>query len=336
MPARWTLMSSCPLPGSGSGTSATSSFVFSQTTAFMVLLRDGVPCARTVLRENSVRQDGHMTSSWTTDQIPDQSGRTAVVTGANSGLGLVTALELARAGATVLLACRNLEKGAAAVGRHQVDRGRGSGGGAGAGPEQPGLRAPFRRRARRRPARPAGEQRRASCDPEARQTDDGFELQFGTNHLGHFALTGLLLARLDRAEAARVVTLSSNEHKSGPLRLRRPPVWSAATDLARPTGSRSSPTPPSAWSSTDACAPPARRSRASSLIPGTPPPTCRSRLARGHEALMAIGNRVLAQSAEQGALPTLVRSDRARCRGWGVLRSERARRGDGEYPKRVR
>ena len=155
-----------------------------------------------------------MTAPWTADDIPDQSGRTAVVTGANSGLGMVTTLELARAGATVLMACRNLEKGAAAA-----DQIRES---------VPNAQVEV------------VELDLSSLDSVRQFTDaldvdeldllvnnagimwvpqqrsaDGFELQFGTNHLGHFALTGRLLARLNRAPAARVVTLSSNEHRRG-------------------------------------------------------------------------------------------------------------------------
>ena len=96
-----------------------------------------------------------MAAKWSADQIPDQSGRTAVVTGANSGLGLVTARGLARAGASVVLACRDVRKGEAAAAeigaavpgaRLEV---------AGARPEQPGVRAPVRGGAGGRRARPA-------------------------------------------------------------------------------------------------------------------------------------------------------------------------------------
>jgi NAD(P)-dependent dehydrogenase (short-subunit alcohol dehydrogenase family) len=157
-----------------------------------------------------------MGSRWSADQVPDQTGRTAVVTGANSGLGFSTARELARAGAAVVMACRDVRKGEAAASEITA-----------AVPE----------------ARVTVEEldlgslvsvRRFAADladdavdllvnnagimmtPQGR-TSDGFELQFGTNHLGHFALTGLLLARLAKGADPRVVTLSSLEHKAGHL-----------------------------------------------------------------------------------------------------------------------
>ncbi len=155
-----------------------------------------------------------MTDPWTSDDIPDQSGRTAAVTGANSGLGLVTSLELARAGATVLMACRNLEKGAAAADqiRESVPT---------AQVEVVELDLSSLDSVRRFAegldvdgldllVNNAG----IMWVPQQRSAD-GFELQFGTNHLGHFALTGRLLARLNRAPSPRVVTLSSNEHRRG-------------------------------------------------------------------------------------------------------------------------
>jgi NAD(P)-dependent dehydrogenase (short-subunit alcohol dehydrogenase family) len=157
-----------------------------------------------------------MTDPWIADMIPDQSGRTAVVTGANSGIGLVTARELARAGASVVLACRNVQKGDAAVAQ---------------------VRETFptaQVEVQELDLSSLDSVRRFADDLDVealdllvnnagvmwtprQRTADGFELQFGTNHLGHFALTGLLLARLERAEAPRVVTVSSNEHRRGHL-----------------------------------------------------------------------------------------------------------------------
>ncbi|MFF4155874.1 oxidoreductase [Streptomyces sp. NPDC001678] len=154
-------------------------------------------------------------TGWSAKDIPDQSGRTAVVTGANSGIGYVTARELARRGARVVLACRDATRGKAAeeLMRAQV---------------------------------PDADLRLAKLDladlssvrafekelPDQRvdllvnnagvmalpqrRTVDGFEMQFGTNHLGHFALTGLLLPRLRAAgPGARVVTVSSGLHLLG-------------------------------------------------------------------------------------------------------------------------
>ena len=157
-----------------------------------------------------------MADKWDASRIPDQADRVAVVTGANSGLGLVVARELARAGARVVLACRNLDKGRAALA--DVERAA-----RGAAPELEELDL-----ASLDSVRAFAERFRGSHDnfdllinnagvmaSPRRRTADGFELQFGTNHLGHFALTGLLLPAMEGREDARVVTVSSNAHKFG-------------------------------------------------------------------------------------------------------------------------
>jgi NAD(P)-dependent dehydrogenase (short-subunit alcohol dehydrogenase family) len=145
---------------------------------------------------------------WTADQIPDQSGRTAVVTGANSGLGLVTAHELARAGARVVIGCRNTEKGEAAksemkgaVEVEALDLGSLESVRAFADRFQGGLDLLINN---------AG-----VMAPPRSETADGFELQIGTNHLGHFALTGLLIGAMDGRDDARVVTVTSTAHRMG-------------------------------------------------------------------------------------------------------------------------
>ncbi|MFD8543975.1 oxidoreductase [Streptomyces sp. NPDC059649] len=151
---------------------------------------------------------------WNTSHIPDQTGRSAVVTGANSGIGYITARELARRGARVVLACRNTSRGKAALDRLRC--------------EVPGADAEFR---------PLDLADLSSIRDFAatlhdvtgdrldllinnagvmalpyRTTADGFEMQFGTNHLGHFALTGLLLPRLLATPGARIVSVSSMLH----------------------------------------------------------------------------------------------------------------------------
>ena len=161
----------------------------------------------------------HQLEFWpagTRSDIPDQTGRIAVVTGANSGIGLVTARELARHGALVVLACRNLDKGRAA--QAEVA--------AAAYGAEAGARGARPRRASPRCGRSRSASRRAHdgldllvnnagvMAPPRRLTADGFELQFGTNHLGHFALTNLLLPLMEGREDARVVTLSSTAHKT--------------------------------------------------------------------------------------------------------------------------
>ena len=156
---------------------------------------------------------------WTTDQIPDQGGRVAVVTGANSGLGLVIARELARKGARVVLACRNLAKGKAAVAGIEASA-------PGAAPELEQLDL-----ASLDSVRAFADRYRSAHDgldllinnagvmaPPRQRTADGFELQFGTNHLGHFLLTALLApALLAAAPGSRVVNLSSGGHRASDI-----------------------------------------------------------------------------------------------------------------------
>lgn len=154
--------------------------------------------------------------SWSTADIPDQRGRTAVVTGANGGLGLETARALAVAGADVVMASRNQAKAAEAVADIRGDA-----------PEASleiveldlGSLASVREAAERildthetldMLVNNAG----VMGIPE-RRTVDGFEMQFGVDHLGHFALTALLMPALLRADAARIVTVTSTAHHMG-------------------------------------------------------------------------------------------------------------------------
>ncbi|MCX5396885.1 oxidoreductase [Streptomyces sp. NBC_00102] len=152
-----------------------------------------------------------MIQGWNTRDIPDQSGRTAVVTGANSGLGLVTARELARHGARVLLACRDEERGGVAAER--IRRAVSGADVAFAPLDLADLASVRKFAASHAPDRiellvnNAG----VMALPYGR-TADGFETQFGVNHLGHYALTGLLLPALRAAGKARVVTVSSGLH----------------------------------------------------------------------------------------------------------------------------
>jgi NAD(P)-dependent dehydrogenase (short-subunit alcohol dehydrogenase family) len=162
-----------------------------------------------------------MTRKWKADRIPDQAGRLAIVTGANSGIGYETARALAKAGATVVLACRSDEKGKEAASRILA--------------EHPQARlivktldlsslasvrafaAAIRREHQRLDLliNNAG----VMMPPERTLTEDGFELQFGINHLGHFALTALLLDLVLETEGSRVVTVSSSAHRWGEIDL---------------------------------------------------------------------------------------------------------------------
>jgi NAD(P)-dependent dehydrogenase (short-subunit alcohol dehydrogenase family) len=157
-----------------------------------------------------------MAKRWSARDIPDQGGRVAIVTGANSGIGLETARALAGAGARVILGCRDVGKGKQA----EADILR----------THPGasLRCIALDLADLESVRSFAS-KCLSTEPAIDilcnnagimmcprgETKDGFELQFGTNHLGHFALTGLLLDGLQAAEHARVVTVSSLYHRMG-------------------------------------------------------------------------------------------------------------------------
>jgi NAD(P)-dependent dehydrogenase (short-subunit alcohol dehydrogenase family) len=157
-----------------------------------------------------------MGDRWDADSIPDQAGRTAIVTGANSGLGLVTARELARKGARVVLGCRNMEKGRAAAAEVE---GAAPGGTVELEPLDLASLSAVREFAERFKGAHEGLDllinNAGVMAPPRRRTADGFELQLGTNHLGHFALTNLLLDAMEGREDARVVTVSSTMHKAG-------------------------------------------------------------------------------------------------------------------------
>jgi len=151
--------------------------------------------------------------------LPDLSNRVALVTGANSGLGFETSKALAGAGARVLMACRNEAKAAEAIAAIRT--------------QQPNARVEHLALdlASLASVRAAAARVRAEHDtldllinnggvmalPRA-LTEDGFEMQIGTNHFGHFALTGLLIDRLLAAPAARVVTVTSLAHRLGRIR----------------------------------------------------------------------------------------------------------------------
>lgn len=153
---------------------------------------------------------------WNAAEMPDQSGRIAVVTGANSGLGYETTLALARKGAHVVMACRNLEKAEAA--RQGLQE------------QLPGASLQLMELdlASLASVRAFADDFLARYERldllfnnaglmaiPRRETEDGFEMQFGVNHLGHFALTGLLLPALLRTPGSRVVTVSSMAQRTG-------------------------------------------------------------------------------------------------------------------------
>ncbi len=151
---------------------------------------------------------------WTIEDAPDQAGRTAIVTGSNTGLGLEIAKALARRGAKVVVACRSQEKGREAVDQITAVA-------SGSEPILQGLDL-----ASLESIESAAEAMLSANDridllinnagvmyTTPMKTEDGFELQFGTNHLGHFALTGKLLGRMLQTPGSRVVTMSSVGHK---------------------------------------------------------------------------------------------------------------------------
>lgn len=158
-------------------------------------------------------------ASWTTADIPDQAGRTVLVTGANSGLGLRSAEALAAAGARVLLACRSAERAVGALASVEAVA-------SGAAPEVVPLDLADLDSVKACAEAVDGKVERLDVllnnagvmALPLRRTKAGFEMQFGTNHLGPFALTGGLLPALLRSKEPRVVNVSSNGHKLGSIR----------------------------------------------------------------------------------------------------------------------
>jgi NAD(P)-dependent dehydrogenase (short-subunit alcohol dehydrogenase family) len=152
------------------------------------------------------------------EEIADLRGRTVLITGANSGIGFEAARQLAAHGPHLLLACRNLEKGERALGTilegtpHanaellELDLA-----------SLASVRAAAEHLTRRIEALDVLINNAGVMALPPRKTADGFEMQFGTNHLGHFALTGLLFPLLTKATAARVVTVASQMHKYGKM-----------------------------------------------------------------------------------------------------------------------
>ncbi|MDT4922097.1 MAG: hypothetical protein QOI15_2999 [Pseudonocardiales bacterium] len=228
---------------------------------------------------------------WTADDVPDQSGRSFIVTGANSGLGEATARVLAARGGRVVLACRNVDKGAAAATRMTGD----------VSVRRLDLAdlASVRAFAEQTSPFDVLVNNAGVMAIPLRRTADGFEMQLGTNFLGHFALTVRLLPSI----ADRVVTVSSNAHRWGRIVLddlnwerRRYRRWFAygqskladlmfAYELDR------------------------RLRRAGSAVrsvaahPGYAATELQSGTESPGERIMALGNRLIAQSAERGALP---------------------------------
>ena len=242
--------------------------------------------------------------SWTAGDIPDQRERVAVVTGANSGLGLVTARELSRAGARVVLASRSAQKGQDAAVRIAA-----AVPGADVRPAVLDLAdlESVRAFAAVAPDRLDLLINNAGVMAAPRRiTKDGFESHFATNHLGHFALTGLLLGRLLAAPAPRVVTVSSTMHRGGTIDFddlqgeRKYSRWGAYSQ--------------SKLANLMFCFELQRRAAAAGTallsMAAHPGYAATNLQAAGTDRFyerwfMAIGNRLFAQNAEMGALPTL-------------------------------
>ncbi|TDC91012.1 oxidoreductase [Actinomadura sp. 7K507] len=241
---------------------------------------------------------------WTTGNIPDLHGRRAIVTGANSGIGYHTALQLARRGASVVLACRSAERGQAAFDRVKA-----------AAPDADLVLGSLDLADLSSVRTFADRHGDASLDIlvnnagvmaiPRRSTADGFEMQFGTNHLGHFALTGLLLPALRSAPSPRVVTVTSGFAWSGRLNFddlqgeRRYRKWTAyaqsklanlifARDLDRRFPELTSTAAHPGYAATN--------------LQQTGPRMQGSTLT---EKVVGVGNAVMAQSAAAGALPSL-------------------------------
>lgn len=246
---------------------------------------------------------------WTADELPDLSSRHYVVTGANSGLGFETARALVRKGGEVTLACRDVGKAGTAIDRIKS--------------ESPGARVEARELDLASldsvrtfaEAWPAGRPLHALVNNAGvmalplRRTADGFEMQLGTNHLGHFALTARLLPHLLATPGARIVNVSSTMHKIGRMDWddlqseKRYGKWRAygqsklanllfTYELQRRL----------AAAGKDAIAVAAHPGYAATNLQTTGPRMEGSSLL---ERISLLGNRLFSQTAEMGALPTI-------------------------------
>jgi NAD(P)-dependent dehydrogenase (short-subunit alcohol dehydrogenase family) len=275
---------------------------------------------------------------WTANDLPDLAGRTAVVTGANSGIGLEAARELARKGARVVLACR--DPGRASTALDEIRR------------DQPGASVEVQ------PLDLANlasvNQFAKSCLAEnesldllvnnagvmaipRRETADGFEMQLGTNHLGHFALTGLLLQRL--RPGSRVVNVSSTAHRMGRMRFddlmgeRRYGKWRAYAqsklanllftyELQRRLEAQQ------AGPIAAACHPGYAATNLQFVA-------ARMEESSWKERVMRTGNRLMSQDASMGALPTLYAAGATQVRGGEYIGPDGFAENKG-YPKLAR
>jgi NAD(P)-dependent dehydrogenase (short-subunit alcohol dehydrogenase family) len=248
--------------------------------------------------------------AWTTADIPDQRGRIAIVSGGNSGIGFEAAAALAASGAHVVLACRDPGRAKAAVdeirARHPA-----------ASVEAQELDLASLASVRACADRVLAEHARVDLLVNnagvmaipRRRTADGFEMQLGTNHLGHFAWTALLLDRLLATPGSRVVTVSSTMHRPGRIHFddlhleRAYGKWKAymqsklanllfMLELDRRLRRRGA----------DTASVAAHPGYAATNLQFT---GARMEQSAAAERFYALGNRLLAQSAEMGALPTL-------------------------------
>lgn len=247
---------------------------------------------------------------WNASHIPECTGRTFVITGGNSGLGYETALAIARKGGRVVLACRNLDKAEASVDSLRAERG---------GAEVAALELDLASLDSVRRFADEFREHHGTLDVlinnagvmalPLRRTAEGFEMQIGTNHLGHFALTGLLLDLLVASGGRRVVTVSSTAHKAGWLRFddlqweQGYRKWLAygqskianlyfTFELQRRLEAAGSP----------CIAVAAHPGYAATNLQHTGPRMAGSRFM---ERVMSFGNRIASQSAAMGALPQL-------------------------------
>jgi len=275
-------------------------------------------------------------TSWRARDIPDLTGRRAIVTGANSGLGFQTALELARHGASVLMTSRDHNKGEDALRRVRE--------------AAPGADVTCRSldladidsvhefaEATKAPVDILVNNAGVMAIPP-RQTVDGFEMQLGTNHLGHFALTGLLLPALLARPGARVVTVSSTVHRAGSMnfddlmseKAYRPWQAYAQSKLANLLFMRELDRRARA-AGCDLISAAAHPGYASTNLQSVGPRMAGRRLTG---AVMKVGTLVLSQSAAAGALPPLYAATAPGVQGGGYY----GPRGLGEQrglPKKV-